>query len=164
MPLEQNFVYVPWKGIGFIPGEEGRMIGLLKDVRENLVALNTEFSNKKLKEILNAVEEGELKIKSNKINEESPKAEIIYTVDLSKAKQRVNQYRHDSEGGCKSCKKFGHYMPLQDEHVLYCKAHEKCDVVDSGESPRISKFYKNGCDEKDIIIQRKLEEILKYAE
>ena len=55
----------------------------------------------------------------------------------------------------------GDYMPLSDEHVIYCKLSENKDVVDVGNSPRIEKFYETGCDKKEIIFPKTIEEILK---
>lgn len=161
MPLEQNFVYTPWEGIKFIQdGEEGRILGLLKDVRANLSILKPNFSNQNLKEILVLVEGKELILQARP-NEKEPHAEINYRIDLSNAKQRIDQYRRDSEGGCQSCKRLRHFMPLQDEHVYFCNKYENNDVTDSGHSPRLERFYKTGCDEKEFIIGRKLEEVLK---
>jgi len=160
MPLEQNFVYKVWKGVDYIQGEGERIIGLLKDVRLNLSMLDKDFEGKSLQDILEVVEKNELVIK-HQSNDENPQAEISYNIDLSYAKNRINQYRNDSEGGCKSCKRLRHYMPLQDEHVLFCDKYEKKDIVDSGHSPRITQFFKTGCGEKETIISKKLEEVLK---
>lgn len=160
MPLEQNFTYKVWKGVDYIQGESERIIGLLKDVRSNLSILDKDFKGKSLQEILKLVEEKELIIK-HKSDEENPQAELIYNVDLSNARTRVAQYRHNSEGGCKSCKEFRHYMPFQDEHMFYCNLYENLNKIYFGNSPRIEKFQKEGCDEKQVKIPMKLEDVIK---
>jgi hypothetical protein len=159
MPLKQKVRYRVWKGVNYIQGEGERIIGLLKDVRLNLSMLNKEFKSKSLKEILELVEKDKINIK-HKSDEENPQAEIIYSVNLSDANQGIINYRHNSEGGCKSCSQFQTYMPFPDEHVSYCGLYEKFDVVDLGSSPRIAKFYEQGCDEKKVKIPMKLEEVI----
>ncbi len=160
MPLQQKFTYKVWKGVDYIQGEGERIIGLLKDVRLNLSLLDKDFKGKSLKEVLELVEKDEIRIK-HKSDEENPQAEIIYRIDLSNANQRITQYRNDSEGGCKSCTQFGHYMPFSDEHVFYCKLYENIDAIHIGDSPRITKFQKEGCDEKKVKIPVKLDDVIK---
>lgn len=166
MPLKQEFVYKIWEGVKFIPGEENRVIGMLKDVRLNLSMLDKDFKGKSLQEILKIIEEDKLIIK-HKSDNENPQAEIVYEIDLSNARTRINNYRHDSEGGCQSCKLKKVYTPLQGEHFTYCEkvedevfARDNWSLTNS-QSPRISQFYKTGCGEKEPILKRKLEEVLK---
>lgn len=165
MPLQQDYNYKIPEHIRNIQDKESQILNLLRDVKSNISILKKDITKLSLVEILQIVENEKCIIKKQvdlrhlerKIQ---TRAGINYEVDLSEAKQMVRNYRNNSEGGCGSCKYIRSYMPLQDEHVLFCKKYEKEDVVDSGNSPRISQFYEDGCDDKEVIIKRKIKEVL----
>jgi len=160
MVLEQEIKYKVCDGVRYTQNPETKILNLLRDVRASAAILKPILSNHRLDTILEVVERGYWIIE-NKVNPKEPLVALNYNVDLSQATNLVRQYRHDSEGGCQSCKAIRHYMPFQDEHVLYCSKYEKQDVTDSGHSPRIEKFSKTGCNDKEQILGRKLEEVLK---
>ena len=166
MPLEQKYNYKISDGIRYTPSEEEKVIRLLKDVRDNVSLLRPDLEKQRLEIILEVVEKGkwelqDLNVPNTKSLDSLKQIELIYNIDLSQAKNIIAQYRHDSEGGCESCVKRGHYMPFSDEHVFFCSKYESPEKLDFGNSPRRIKFNETGCDEKEPILKRKLEEVLK---
>lgn len=163
MSLEQRYEYEIPENIKKNKDREGQVLGLLRDVRANVCLLRPDISSHGLDVILKAVEEGEwiLQKKDNAVlKKKGEEAELNYNIDLYQAKYLIGQYRRDSEGGCRPCIHIRSYMPCQDEHVTYCNLYEKEGVVSEGSSPRIAEFYKRGCDDRDPVLKRKLEEIL----
>lgn len=161
MALEQEYKYKVCDGVKYTQNEEEKIINLLKDVRASVALLKPALAKQRLDAILEVVEKGEWHIQKI-FDSKDPWVEINYNIDLYQAKQIIDSYRHNSEGGCKSCKKIASYMPLQDEHVTYCSLYEEATVVSCGDSPRIAKFYEKGCGiDRRPKIKRKLEEVLK---
>ena len=139
---------------------ESDIIELLNNVKKDLIYLGHPVSSSSLKEVLNIIEKGEYKIK-----DEFTLNPVYNLVDLSKAKDFIDRYKHFSEGGCQSCKNANYFKPLSDETRVYCSIGEKEEDAirntnSSSRSPKIEKYFKNGCDERKPIF-RKLEEVLK---
>jgi len=148
MVLESEIKYkAPFKEIK----KEKDVIKLLNDVGKDLHMVGLRASEASLKEFLRIIEKGKYEKSSEGIKQ---------VVDLSDAKFLVNQYRRGSEGGCQSCKKYGHYMPFQDEHVFYCGLDENPEKVDFGKSQKIKKFYETGCEDKKPVFTKTIEEII----
>jgi len=159
MPLEQKYDYVIPNHIKKIKAPEDQILALLRDVKSNVALLNMDIRRLSLQDVSNIIERGEL-IFPKIISDGNKEVKINYNVDLSKAKQLINDYKYKSEGGCQSCIYIRGFMPLQDEHVTFCSKYEQSDAIDSGFSPRIDKFYKAGCEDKESKIKRKLENLL----
>ena len=165
--INKGVSYEPGKWIGFIQdGEEGRIIGLLKDVRDSAASLNPALKNQRLDIVLKVIEEGEWLI-HNKSDSEFPQVESNYLLDLSKAKNKIANYRQNSEGGCISCISLRSHSPFPGDYIKYCGKYEDEKLANeewnnnTSQSTRIKKFYEIGCDDKEPIIKRKLEEVLK---
>ena len=130
--------------------EEGQIISLLEDVRNDLnIVYGVSEDIFDFKKLLKIVEEGKYKI---------VKKGITQLVDLSKAQALISQYRKKSEGGCQSCEEYSHFMPFQD---FYCKIDEDPKELNFGRSPKILKFYEKGCEDRKPIFTKTIEEILK---
>lgn len=160
MSLELKYKYKVCKGVGYTNHEEQKIIRLLKDVRTSVALLRPDFENKRLEDILEVVEKGKL-IFQKEANPEEIWVELNYKIDLSEAKEIIDDYRYKSEGGCQSCKRKASFMPFSDEHVTYCSLYENESTTNEGSSPRITQFYNTGCDDKEVIFNKKIEEIIK---
>jgi|WetSurMetagenome_2_1015567.scaffolds.fasta_scaffold1236104_1 hypothetical protein len=133
---------------------EGDVIVLLDDVAANLHSVGYPTPMVSLREFLPIIKKGKYKIQGkDKFS--------ITSVDLSKARDLIADYRRKSEGGCQSCNHIGKHMPFPDEHVTYCGLYEAEDVVSEGSSPRINKYYNKGCNERAPIFSKTIETILK---
>jgi len=165
MSLNKPVKYIPGKYLSYIQGQGERIIGLLKDVRDSVALLRPDLKNQRLDIVLEVIEEGKwiLQEKTDKMNSN---IELNYEVDLTIARDIVNNYRNGSEGGCKSCSLRRVYTPMEGERFTYCSKHENEDFainnwnINNSQSPTIKEFYEKGCDEKEIVFARKLEEIL----
>jgi hypothetical protein len=166
MVLEQEIKYKVCDEVRYTQSEEAKIINLLKDVRRSVAILKPVLSNHRLDTILEVIERGNWIIQ-DKVNPKEPLVALNYNVDLSEAKNLVGQYRQHSEGGCQSCKAIRHYMPFQGDYFKYCSKVEDEEFAKSNwsnhnsASSTIRKFYPTGCDDKEPIHKRKLEEVLK---
>lgn len=163
MSLELKYKYKVCKGVGYTNHEEQKIIRLLKDVRTSVALLRPDFESKRLEDILEVVEKGKL-IFQKEANPEEIWVELNYKIDLSEAKEIIDDYRYKSEGGCQSCKNLGKFYRDM-ETYRYCKIGEdESSVVGlpiSDQSSKINKFYKEGCGDKDPVFKKKIEEIIK---
>lgn len=164
MPLNKLYTYEPWKGIGFIQNPEKRIIGLLEDVRNNAALLIPELKDIRLNAILEVVEKGEWKIKV-KEKQEMPQVELNYKIDLSKAKEMLDNYRNIYENQCRYCNNYTKFNNREKNLTgAYCKKGETDKNIDwfpisNNTSLRIRGNSKNHC--KDRIPKIKsIEEIL----
>ena len=152
MSLISNIEYnAPFKEIK----EERQIIGLLEDIRNDLIIVDE--SNKdifNLKKLLKIVEEGEYK---------TVEKGITQLVNLSEAQALISQYRTNSEGGCQSCKNLKKYYD-NNETYKYCNIGEdKNSAINSLEeiSPKVKKYLEKGCEDRKPIFTKTIEEILK---
>jgi hypothetical protein len=165
MVLEQPIKYKVCDGVRYTQNPETKILNLLRDIRRSVAILKPLISNHRLDNILEFVERGEWIIEA-KVNTKEPLVVLNYNIDLSEAKNLVLQYRQNSEGGCQSCEHLKNHTPLPGERIKYCNEYEDEKLasenwtINTSESPRISKFYKIGCDVKVPILKRKLEEVL----
>ena len=141
--------------------KEEQVIELLNEVNHDVASFLNVVGLDSLKGVLKVVEEG---VYESKRNEKPSGPKITYRIDLSQAKALINQYRSLSEGGCQSCEEYGHNKPLLDENIFYCKLDEQealnREELNFGDSPKISKFYKKGCEDRKPIFSRTIEQIL----
>ena len=165
--LEQEYKYVIPKHIGEMKDKEGQVLALLRNVRNDVVILNGKAAIAGLQDILDFVEKGEWII-PKKVDTElgfldkdiEKRSRINYNINLSEAKQIIDNYRNDSEGGCQSCINIKSHYPVPNETSRYCKIFETEKTSDQEFSPMLEKYYKTGCKDKEPILKRKLEELL----
>ena len=163
MTLKEKYEYEICKGVEYVQNEEKKVLDLLRDVRASVALLRPDVENQRLDDILEVVEKGKW-ILQKKVNPEKPAVELSYNIDLSEAKQLIDDYRKNSEGGCQSCKNLRRFFKNM-ETYKYCKIGEdESSVLNppvSNLSSKIEKFYKEGCGEdKEVKIKTKLEELL----
>jgi hypothetical protein len=168
MSLEQPYNYVISDGIKYTQNEEEKIIRLLKDVRENICLLRPDLANQELDTVLEAIEKGEwnlqnLNIPGKELFDPIKQIEVNYHIDLSQAKEIIDNYRHFSEGGCRPCINLINF-PKDMETCQYCKIGENEDSLKdtnvSNKSPKVQEFYKRGCDDRCPVLKRRLEEVL----
>lgn len=138
--------------------EEGQVIELIKDVAVDIHMLGFPVGDYNTKSILQQIEHGKYHAPKQKGDD------FLNKVDLSKAQSLIQDYRNKTEGGCQSCKDLGKYYE-NNETYRYCKAKEDknsvMNLLDSETSPRITKFYEKGCEDKKPIFSKTIEQILK---
>jgi len=84
-------------------------------------------------------------------------------IDLSKAKELVEYYRANSEGGCKSCRYGISFHTAPDEHHAYCSLNETEEDIlstDKQFSTYIQMHSDKGCKDIKRKFTRTIEEIL----
>jgi hypothetical protein len=175
MSLHKLYKYSLPEEIKNIEDKGERVIGLLNNIRAVSALLKPSFSKVNLKQVLDAVKEGRLVLQSqtsvNQINLEKSIGKQIslnYDIDLSEAKEIVNDYIARSERGCEYCGNLGKvYKDM--EPGRYCKIGDtEKSIVDSpilnNESPKIHQFWKTGCTADRTPTLRPLEEVLKEHE
>jgi len=149
MAIKNQLIYV--SPINEIKQEQD-ILTLLKDVQLNL----DKFScNIKKTEVIKLIEQGKYQQKSDV---------IFYTeIDLSHAKKLLDDYKHLSERGCKSCRNNISFKPTSSETCFYCQIGETQesipDITRRSRSPKIRKNYGVGCIDR-VPIFKPLEEIL----
>ena len=141
------------------------VLGMLKDVGQDIARLNRSFKDTKLAEVLKIVEQREYTIKGR----------VTTVVDLSSAKGIVDTYREHSEGGCHSCVSLGREtIDAQDaESGWYCGVSDRdYDRVNAGIetrhgcrytgfSPKVKKHWKSPCDSWKPRFSPKLDELVR---
>ncbi|MCX6750639.1 MAG: hypothetical protein NTZ83_04235 [Candidatus Pacearchaeota archaeon] len=162
MPIINNLVHEP--EIKSITKKE-QVIELLKEVKSSigryLNIVNLTNPKESLKDILKIIEKGEYEGRRNTTVdlEQDP----IYRVDLSKAKEIIDDYRARSERRCEYCGNLGTvYKDMKPGR--YCKIGEtEKSIVElptlNNESPKIHEFWKAGCNDRTPTL-KPLEELL----
>ncbi len=151
MPIINNLVYEP--EIKKIEKEE-QVIELIKKIGGNLHEFGLSFSTDSLKGYLAIIEQGVYVVPKRR----SP---FINSVDLSSAKSLIDQYRRKSEGGCQSCKERYSHKPFPEDTLFYCNLSESPEELGMiGDSPKVNKFYKKGCEDRKPIFSRTIEQLL----
>jgi hypothetical protein len=145
MPIHQLYKYEIPEEIKNMKNEEEKIIKMLDDIKESSRCRDTLISLFGLNKILNAVNKGKLIIPGREHG-------LNYEVDLSEAKEIVDDYISRSEGGCEYCGNLGKTYK-NNETGRYCKIDEteKSIIrfpISSNESIKIREFYKKGCKEK----------------
>jgi len=174
MSLNKLYKYSLPEEIKNIEDKGERVIGLLNNIRAVSSLLKPSFSKVNLKQVLDAVKEGRLVLQSqtsvNQINLEKSIGKQIslnYDIDLSEAKQIVNDYIARSERGCEYCGNLGKFYE-DNETGRYCKIGEtEKSIVNfplmNNESPKIHEFWKTGCTDRTPTL-KPLEELLRETE
>ncbi|HPD82139.1 MAG TPA: hypothetical protein PK357_03510 [Candidatus Pacearchaeota archaeon] len=159
MPLNQLYTYTVPEEIKKIEDAEEKVIALLRNVRANVGILRPHFLKADLEFILNVVKQGkwilqdQLNINSAFLERRIGKeVRLNYDINLSDAKEIIDDYTQFSEKGCKSCINLGK-LYKEMETGRYCKLDEtEKSIVESpildNKSFKIHKFYKTGCDDK----------------
>jgi hypothetical protein len=124
------------------------VLSMLRDVGADIKKLDDSFQHLDLEKVRQTIEKGEYIIKGK----------VSTIIDLSEAKEIIEQYREDSEGGCQSCQKLGsEVIDAMDADIgYYCEvADPDCKkgwipeyqsrVTYSGNSPKVKKYYHNPC-------------------
>jgi hypothetical protein len=156
MPIHQLYKYEIPEEIKNIEDQEKKIINLLDEIKESSSCRDTLISLWGLNKILNAVNERKLIIpgRENGLN---------YEIDLSKAKEIIDDYIARSEKGCEYCENLEkHYK--DNKPGRYCKIDEteKSIIgfpISSNESIKIREFYKTGCKDRTSTL-KSLEKVL----
>ncbi len=155
MTIKNNMTYEPpFKELE----KEEEIISLLNDVKNSFCILDASIKLPiHLDEIVSIIDKEVYDIEQNPF--------LFNSINLSQAKNLLNDYRYKSEGGCQSCQKIKYFKPLPDETLSYCSLSEKqedaiADMDASSQSERIKQYFQKGCEERKPIF-RLLEEVLK---
>lgn len=137
---------------------EKYVLKLLNDIRSELVKIEETWGEFGLHKILQFIEKGKLIVPFIGENYD-------FEVDLSPAQEFIENYRFNSEGGCKSRKNVGGYNPFPGETRFFCGLYEKetGEYSENGFSQRTAEYFETGCEEKEVKF-RPLEEVLKEVE
>jgi hypothetical protein len=142
-------------------GDQGLM-AMFVDLKESMELMHPGWKTLTLLDLLHQVEKGDWTIGGPF---SAPGTETV--VNLSEANTAVRDYRRASEGGCQSCKHCRYVKPLPDETVKYCGLKEDEEIilkmwakVDRNLSPEIARFWDKGCDVKDPILAKTVEQLL----
>jgi len=127
-----------------------------------------------IKKIKDISPESVLKMVSNvrrEIGELDPSfadGRITTNLDLSSAKDIINIYRNNSEGGCKSCSDFSSDIINNDRDTFfYCEKKEhyqrtpKVCGYNIGFSPELKKYYETPCNSWKPKFSLRLEELIR---
>lgn len=127
---------------------QGDLINLIQETRGGIMDL-------RISHLLKVVEEeGIYSITTGRIKR---------TLDFSAARDLIQQYRKDSEGGCESCQNLKSIKPHPDETYLHCGYNETEKDVDenTGRSPMIGKNYQTGCGNVNRRFSKTIEQLLR---
>jgi hypothetical protein len=120
-----------------------RVLGMLEDVKANIGEVSFPLGRMDLAGVLKIVESGTYDSKGD---------QITLRIDLSAAKNIVENYRRESEGGCYSCVNLTkQVIDAQDATSgTYCGKSDpdfdsKKGVKFCGPSSKISKYADDGC-------------------
>lgn len=169
MSIEQPYNYRIPNHINDIKNEEEKVIALLRNIRANASLFRLEFARETLQNILEAVEKGEWSFKNlNVLNKDyldktiEKNVVLNHNINLSEAKQIIDDYIHHSKKGCESCINLGKIYKEM-ETGRYCKLDEdESSVIGlpiSDFSVKIREFYETGCENKKPVF-RPLETVL----
>ncbi len=128
--------------------DEKGIVRLLKDVGADI----KEFGKLKhlpVEQILLLIEIGKFETPSRYFQGEGT---LLNRLDLSAAKEIVDAYKRNSEGGCQSCGYRGH---IPDGGGEYCNVHEtleNLDARDIGKSPKLQQYWRTGCENRQSIL------------
>ncbi|MBI2661851.1 hypothetical protein HYX11_00135 [Candidatus Woesearchaeota archaeon] len=134
------------------------ILKMLYDVRQEIGKLEPSFADIDLLRVVAIVESGKYEINRN----------ILTKIDLSSAKQIVNTYRNNSEGGCESCSNFSIDIINDNRDMFfYCDIKEHYQRTpqecghNNGFSPELAKYYETPCASWKPKFSPKLEELIR---
>jgi hypothetical protein len=174
MSLNKLYTYIIPTEIKDIENPAQQIIELLNNVRAVTALLKPSFSRVNLKHVSDAVKEGRLVLQSqtsvNPVNLErsiGKQISLNYDIDLSEAKQIIDNYIARSKRGCEYCGNLGTFYD-KNETGKYCKIGEtEKSIVNfplmDNKSPKIHEFYVTGCKDRTQTF-KPLEELLREAE
>ena len=174
MSIEQPYNYRIPNHIKDIKNEKEKVIALLRNIRANASLLRIEFARESFQNISEAVEKGEWSFQNlNALNrgylDRTIEKNVVlnHNINLSEAKQIVDDYRRHSEKGCEYCGNLGK-VEGENKTGKYCKIGEtEKDInwkpISNNDSLKIRESSKKYCDDRKPALML-LEEILKEIE
>jgi len=137
MPIRTLMKYVlPVKELSEINLET-----ILYDIRNSLSKIDGLYKNMPLLVFLNSIEsEDYFTIKTNNL--------FDIEIDLREVQRYIQNYKYNSENGCRSCKDMRKVDVAPDEKFIYCGRYEKRIALnpDGGYSKKIMKHMEKGCE------------------
>ena len=134
------------------------VLKMVSNVRREIGELDPSFADVDLVRVVAVIEAGKYEINGR----------ITTNLDLSSAKDIINIYRNNSEGGCKSCSDFSSDIINNDRDTFfYCEKKEhyqrtpKVCGYNIGFSPELKKYYETPCNSWKPKFSLRLEELIR---